>query len=127
GHTLIYASDKVSPVYRILDMLKCIVANQRKVQLALIDVYSTTGFYYAWLCSFACRVLGIPYITIIRGGNMPRRLQTSQNLCKHVFNHSITTITLSAYMQSKMQHAGYSSRIIPNSFELAIYQYKSRT
>jgi Glycosyltransferase len=127
GYTVYTASDKVFPLLRMLDMLLHVMRLRNKVQVVLIDVYSSSAFYYAYCIARLCRVIGMPYITILRGGNLPHRMKRSRGMCNSIFKHSMHNIALSAYMQLAMARNNYNCELIPNSITLANYPYKNRS
>ena len=73
GYTVYAVSNKKNKLWRLLDMLLAILKCSKKVDCVLIDTYSTSNFYYAYLCSQFCRLLKLKYIPILHGGNLPKR------------------------------------------------------
>ena len=47
GYEVITASSKQNKIFRLLDMAFATVQNRNRVNLVLIDTYSTQNFYYA--------------------------------------------------------------------------------
>lgn len=127
GHTLYYASNKLKQSARLRDMLYSTWKYRKKIDLVLIDTYSTTAFYYAWLAAKMCRWFGIKYIPILHGGNLPARFQSSPQKCKAVFGNSITNIAVSDYLLSYLGKAGFKGTVIENSICLGEYNFKHRT
>src|SRR5690606_5057886 len=77
GYDLRYTSNKTNKVLRLLDMLWTTFRSRKKTDVVLIDTYSTQNFYYAVLVGQLCRLLQLPYIPILHGGNLPQRLKSS--------------------------------------------------
>ncbi len=127
GFTVYAVSDKKNKAFRLLDMLLAILKYARKVDYVLIDTYSTSNFYYAYLSSQLCRLLNLKYIPILHGGNLPNRLKTSPKLCKSIFKNAYKNVAPSAYMQYEFKKHGYSNLVnIPNSINLKNYHFKQR-
>lgn len=126
GHALYYSSNKMNKLTRLLDMLSSINKLKSKVDVVFIDTYSTTAFYFAWLCGWLCRRLGVKYIPILNGGNLPERFKKSPQLCRQLFGGSHMNIATSAYLQEAMLREGYRSILIENNIELKNYTYKQR-
>lgn len=124
GYSMYYASNKVVPLVRMLHMLLSIVRLRKIVRIVLIDVYSTSAFYYAYFTANLCKFLGLPYVAILHGGNLPERIKHSPKKSNSIFNYSHGNIALSTYMQQAMQQYGYRVETIPNS--IAIEEYRSR-
>ncbi len=127
GHTLYYSSNRLKQSARLRDMLYSIWKYRKKVELVLIDTYSTTAFYYAWMAAKLCGWLGIKYIPILHGGNLPSRFQRSPGKCKTVFDNSVTNIAVSPYLLHYLEQAGYKGTVIENSISLNAYTFKQRT
>ncbi len=127
GHTLYYASNKLKQSARLRDMLYRIWKYRKLVDLVVIDAYSTTAFYYAWMSAKLCAWLGIKYIPILHGGNLPARFQRSPDKCKTVFGNSVTNIAVSPYLLHYLEQAGYKGTVIENSISLNAYTFKQRT
>lgn len=126
GYTLYYSSDKLNKVQRLKDMLRTIRKRKNDVDIVLIDTYSTMAFHYAWICGWVCRRLGLKYIPILHGGDMPERLRRSPGLCNIFFGKSFANIVVSGYLQKHMQQKGYSCTLIPNSISSGDYTFRKR-
>jgi hypothetical protein len=79
GYVLSYASDHSNKAFRFADMLISVFNQSRKVDVVIIDTYSTLNYWYAIAVAKLCVVFGIPFIPILHGGNLPHRINTSPN------------------------------------------------
>lgn len=120
-------SSKNNMLFRLIDMLLGILINFKKSSFLLIDTYSTYSFWYAFLGSQLARLLGLKYIPILHGGNLPYRLKKSPFLCKIIFNHSYYNIAPSYYLLEAFKKEGYKNlKHIPNILEIQKYSFKGR-
>lgn len=126
GYKLYYASSKRNQLLRFADMLGCILKSSRKADTVLIDTYSTNAFYFAWATSQLCRLLRVPYIPVLHGGNLPQRIETSPVLTRQIFKNSFTNVVVSGYLQDCLNKKGYKSELIPNNIDLEIYPFRYR-
>jgi glycosyltransferase involved in cell wall biosynthesis len=127
GISVYKASPKNNQALRLVDMLSAILKYRNKVDVVLIDTYSTLGFWFAYSSARLCQVLNIPYIPILHGGNLPERLKKSPELCQSLFGHAKVNIAPSAYLMHYFQEAGYANlKYIPNTIEISNYQFKKR-
>lgn len=126
GYVLYYASNKLKQSARLQDMMLSIWKYRKKVDFVLIDTYSTTAFYYAWLCGRLCVILGLRYIPILHGGDLPRRFKESSQKCRSLFGNSFMNVAVSKYLQEHLQKSGYRSQVIPNSICLDDYAFRHR-
>ena len=124
GYRLQYASSKHNQLLRFLDMGFAVVKYRKKVDVVLIDSYSTFSFWYVVMVSQMCRLLQLKYIPILHGGNLPYRLDATPKLCQMVFNHSFKNVAPSGYLLDAFQKRGYRNLLfIPNTIDLADYPF----
>ena len=68
-------SDKKNSLLRMLDMWFQIFRWRKSVKVVMIDTYSTNAFHYAWTSAAIANYLSIPYVLILRGGNLEQRFK----------------------------------------------------
>ena len=128
GYTVYYASSKPNKVLRILDMLYSVLRYTKRVDVVLIDTYSTQNFYFAFFVSQLCRVLGLPYIPILHGGNLPNRLKTTRKMSNMLFKPARYLVSPSIYLKTIFEEAGFKQVIyIPNSLSVQQYAFHEKT
>lgn len=126
GYRVDTSSSEKNPVLRLLDMLWSVVKN-KKSDFVLIDTYSTSAFWYAFLVSQLCRLLKKKYIPILHGGNLPQRLKKNPGMSRLIFNNAYRNIAPSNYLLHEFQKFGYTNIVfIPNSIEISGYSFKQR-
>ncbi len=123
---VIYASDKKNKLLRLLDMAWKTLRYGPRVDIILIATYSTANFYYAWLIGQLARLLKIPYVPILHGGELPRRLKRSPRLSRMLFVHAAVNAAPSPYNAHFFQKADFPVTIIPNMIDIRQYPYKKR-
>jgi glycosyltransferase involved in cell wall biosynthesis len=127
GYAICYASNKQSFLFRLLDMMRCVIVYRKQVTYILIDTYSTKAFWYAFLCSQLARFFNIKYISILHGGNLPNRLKRNPKLCQMVFANAYKNVAPSGYLKHAFEQEGFTNVIhIPNSIEIEKYNFKKR-
>ena len=127
GFGVFYASSKRNPLLRLLDMVSAVILYRNKVSMVLIDTYSTSAFWYAFVVSQLCNLLRLPYIPILHGGNLPDRLQKNPYLSKLIFGNAYKNVAPSKYLQSIFEDAGYHNLShIPNTIEINNYDFLER-
>jgi glycosyltransferase involved in cell wall biosynthesis len=73
------------------------------------------------------RLFKIPYILILHGGNLERRLRKKNILIKYIFLHSYKLVAPSDFMRQLFIKYGYNNiKSIPNNIELNVYPFKER-
>ena len=127
GYKVFAFSNKTNKLFRLFDMLFAVLKYSKKVDYVLIDTYSTSNFYYAFLCSQLCQIYNLKYIPILHGGNLPNRIKSNPKLSQAIFKNAFINISPSAYIQSEFSKQGFSNvMIIPNVIDLKSYVFKQR-
>lgn len=127
GYEVKAVSDKKNKIKRMADMLQTVVRNKNWADVVIIDTYSTINFYYAVIVGFLCRKFNIPYIPILRGGNLPERLEKSKKLCQTLFKNAYKNVVPSAYLFEAFKNKNIQNLIyIPNTIPLENYDFKKR-
>lgn len=124
---IVITSDKKNKAVRLIDMVRNVFRWRNKVDVVLIDVYSTDAFWYAYLVGKAARMSGLPYINILHGGNLPHRLAKSPKLSGELFKNSCANISPSLYLKEEFEAKGYNAIYIPNFIETEKYADKRRS
>lgn len=120
------ASSKKRQSSRMLEMLLVLFRYRKETRLVLIDSYSTKAFWYTVAISVSCRLLGIPYVPILHGGNFPARLKKSTFWTNRVFKHSFTNVAPSAFLMHYFTINGFDTTFIPNHVETGNYRFTKR-
>ena len=107
-------------------MMLTIIKNRNSTHYVLIDTYSGLAFCYAFVCAMLCRLIGLRYLPILRGGDLPKMLLKNKIVSKMIFSYSKINISPSLYMKSKFQEIGLQTKYIPNSIDIAKYKFKHR-
>ena len=127
GFKVTTASSLQNKALRLLDMLWAVITHPKRNTNVLIDTYSTQNFYYAVLVAWLCRVRNIPYIPILRGGNLPARLQISPKKSKALFQGAQVNVAPSHYLLEAFKKQGYTNLLhIPNTIEIGNYPFLLR-
>ncbi|WP_353777914.1 glycosyltransferase [Winogradskyella sp. 3972H.M.0a.05] len=128
GIIVYLSSNKVNKLLRLLDMVSAVITKRRKVDIVIIDTYSTQNFYYALIISQLCRFLRLDYVPSLNGGNLPNRLEKNPSLCKLIFSNSFKNVSPSIYLLESFKKFGYKNvAFIPNTIEIKNYKYFERT
>ncbi len=125
GFRVVRASDKKNIFLRMADMIYT-VWKHRDAGYILIDTFSTKNFYYAWIISQMARIMNIPYIPILHGGNLPQRLKKSPVLSNMIFRNAYVNVAPSGYLKKVFDESGYQTTYIPNTIPIDRYPFKKR-
>jgi glycosyltransferase involved in cell wall biosynthesis len=127
GYKVVSASSQTNPVLRLLAMLGQVIVQARKTDVLLIDTYSTSAFWYAYVSSRLAFFLKLDYIPILHGGDLPKRLKSHPQLCQRLFGNAKVNVAPSSYLLLEFKNAGYTNlTYIPNTIKLDLYRFKKR-
>lgn len=127
GFTVYCASDKRNAVLRLFRMILAIFKYRNTVSYLIIDTYSTSAFWYAFICSQLARFFKIRYLPILHGGNLPNRLKNNPRISKMIFDNAYQNVAPSNYLKSIFEREGFTNVVLlPNSIEIEKYVYKER-
>ncbi|MBC8755119.1 glycosyltransferase family 4 protein [Kordia sp. YSTF-M3] len=127
GFEVRLTSNKKNKILRMFDMLWTVFKYRKKVTTVLIDTYSTSNFYYAYLVSKLCILLKIKYIPILHGGNLEERLKNSKSKSDTIFKNAKVNVCPSLFLKTTFSNYGYTNLVhIPNNLELDQYPFKNR-
>lgn len=127
GYEIIYASHYKNKIFRLIHMFGILLKYSKSAKVVMIDTYSTWNFYYAFIISQTSRVLKIPYITNLNGGNLPHRLDNSSKFSRLIFKNAYLNVAPSIYLKEAFQSRGYKNVIhIPNTLNISNYEFQKR-
>ena len=127
GYTVKTASKKRGRLGRLADMLFQVYKHRKDTSYVLIDTYSTMNFWYAISVGQLCQRLGLRYIPILHGGDLPSRLNKSARLAAVFFKEAHLNIAPSQFLQAEFQTYGIRNiKMIPNSIKIQDYHFKKR-
>ena len=127
GYSIVTASSKQNKYLRFLDMVVTTIKNRNRIDLVLIDTFSTQNFYFAFIIAVLCRFFKLPYIPILHGGNLPSRLKKSKRLSKALFGTALMNVAPSKFMMGQFQSAGFQNiTYLPNTLNIKNYPFQLR-
>jgi len=126
GYRVSYVGTLKNQLPRLFEILWSTATTGRKVDYILIDTYSTSAFWYAYLTGRLAKLTGINYIPILHGGDLPKRLERSRRVCDKLFNNSYANVAVSGYLRHEFEKAGYKTMTIPNSIDISKYPFRLR-
>jgi len=123
---VVSVSDKKNKLFRSIDMVYSVIVYHEKADFILIDTYSTLNFYYAFIVSILANFFKVPYIPILHGGDLERRLMKSPKISRYIFENSHINIAPSPYLETIYKKYGYRVVYIPNNLEINRYRFSPR-
>jgi len=126
GYKVAYAGTYKIQAIRFIEIILKVVFIGRKANYILIDTYSTSAFWFAYFAGSIARLFKVPYIPLLHGGDLPRRLAKSKRVCQRLFNHSYVNVAVSGYLKHEFEERGIKVTLIPNIINIKNYPFKLR-
>ena len=120
-------SSKRNILLRVLDMLYAVWKFKKQQPVVLIDTYSTSAFWYAYASAILCGILKLKYISILRGGDLPFRLDKSPGVSGRLFNNSFANVAVSGYLHHEFKSRNMPVITVHNYIELENYPFTVRS
>ncbi len=120
-------SDKQSKIFRLFHIILTLIKRRKETEVVLMDTYSTINLLYVFIGACLCILFKIPYIPILRGGNLPERVRKLPKITQFIFGNAYVNIAPSMYLYEPFQKAGFKTQYIPNNIDLTIYDFKERS
>jgi L-malate glycosyltransferase len=120
-------SEKKNPWVRAIHIVFELIRNVTRIRLVLLDMYSSSGFYYSLMVAFLCKIFFIPYVPILHGGNLPQRYYTNRKLVSFILRFAKVIVAPSGYLFHFFSQEKFERLLlIPNCLELNLYDFKPR-
>jgi glycosyltransferase involved in cell wall biosynthesis len=126
GFRIVTKSSVHNQFLRLADMIWSIIKYRKHRPLVIIDTYSTSAFWFAWISARLCNYFDLKYIPILHGGELPVRLDKSPRISNEMFRSSYTNIAVSNYLSSEFIKRNLHVQTIHNYLELEKYPVKIR-
>jgi glycosyltransferase involved in cell wall biosynthesis len=127
GHHVVVSSDRLHPVGRAVDHAGTLVRRRRDVDVAVVSVFSGNAFALAEEAVLLCRLLGVPSVAWLHGGNLPPWGETHRRRVHRLLRRVDAVVAPSAYLARWAEGFGVTPTVIPNVLDLDGYQFRRRT
>lgn len=127
GHAVVATSSKEIRIVRLMDAVWTLLRHKRKFDVAVVEVYSGLGFLLAEVTSFVTRLLDVPTVFVLHGGNLPEIARRKPKWVSRVFSRAQVIIAPSQFLARRISELGFTVRIIPNVLNIDQYPYEPPT
>jgi glycosyltransferase involved in cell wall biosynthesis len=122
---LIRCSDKQSLLWRMVDMIFCtLTAGVRRKTTIIIDVFSTMAFWYAYVICMLGRIMGLPVILVLHGGNLLERFNKNKLTSKQLMTKANAVISPSSFFVEPVKRQfDVHVKVIANPINIEAYPF----
>ena len=118
GYDVISVSSKINRVMRLSEIVWTILRSRRKIDVLILEVYSGLAFVIADCVSLVCKLLKIPAIFVLHGGNLPEFTRSHRSWCVRVLGRADVLVAPSSFLANELGRYGFQIRVIPNVVSL---------
>jgi glycosyltransferase involved in cell wall biosynthesis len=126
GFTVTSSSSKINRALRLLDIGAAIIKNRNNIDVLILDVFSGQSFVIAETASFICKLLRIPLIAVLRGGNLPVFIKKYPRWTRRVLERADILVAPSHFLAEEIGKSGFEIRVVPNIIDIENYPFKLR-
>lgn len=126
GYEIISVSSKINKVLRLADIIWTIIRKRKQIDLVVLEVYSGLSMVMANVTSSLCKLLKLPLISVLHGGNLPNFANKYPRWVKRVLGLSNILIAPSSFLAEKLRFFGLEIKIIPNVLRIDEYPFRIR-
>jgi glycosyltransferase involved in cell wall biosynthesis len=111
---------------RLVDMVGTALSRREEYDLAHIDVFSDTAFYWAEALAFVFRSLRKPYILTLRGGDLPAFARRHSRRMRRLLGSAAAVTAPSTYLQEALSDWRADIQVLPNAIDITRYTFRHR-
>ena len=114
GYNITCVSTRKSRIGRFIDVLYTILKLRHRIDVVIVEVYSGLSFVVADLAGWLAKLVNIPSVFVLHGGNLPEHALRYPKWTRRVFNRARIITAPSQFLATAMSEKGVRVRIIPN-------------
>lgn len=126
GWYVVTTSTRPRRVPRLFDMLFTCLARRHHYRLAQVDVFSGPAFFWAEAVCALLRLIGKPYVLVLRGGALPRYLRLWPRRVSRLLGSADAVVAPSSYLKQEMSACRPDIKLIPNAIDISAYPFQLR-
>lgn len=126
GYEIISTSSEINRANRLADIVFTILRHRRQIDLVVLEVYSGLSMIMASSASLLCKLLGLPLISVLRGGNLPDFSRRYPGWVKRVLQSANILVAPSSFLAEEFRFLQLDIRVIPNIVRIHKYPFRIR-
>ncbi|MBX2992600.1 MAG: glycosyltransferase family 4 protein [Bacteroidetes bacterium] len=126
GWNIIRASDRANKVARLGSIVRRIVVDRNRFDIAHITVYSGTAFLWAETAAMILALMRKPFVLSLHGGNLPSFAARWPGRVRRLLLSADVVIAPSGYMRDAMLKFRKDISLIANPVDTRLFAYRHR-
>jgi glycosyltransferase involved in cell wall biosynthesis len=127
GWTVLETSKQASRVVRLLDTVSCLIRWRRSIDIVVLSVFSGRAFVMADVTSTLARLLRLPVVMVLHGGNLPTFRTQHPRWVQRVLRRAALLVAPSTFLARDADTPEGLVEIIPNVINLSVSEFKERS
>lgn len=111
---------------RLLDQVSAPLRWRRRADVVVVDVFSGRSFVSAEAAATAARMVGLPVVLVLHGGNLPAFAEGHRRRFEHLLASAAAVVAPSGFLAELSMRHGREATVIPNTVELAAATWRDR-
>ena len=113
-----------NPFLRFLEMLFITVVYGPRSKCILIDLFSTSAFWFAVVVGGLSRLISKKYMVVLRGGDLPKRYKSDPIVSKKLLDSAYSVVAPSQYLKDATEMIlNIPTVVIPNPLVVSNYNF----
>jgi glycosyltransferase involved in cell wall biosynthesis len=119
GWRVLATSRAESRLGRPWNMIRTVLRDHSRYDVALVDVFSGPAFLWAEAVVLSLRVLRKPFVLVLHGGNLPEFARLWPGRVRRLLDGAAVVASPSAYLAKKLQRFRGDIHCLPNAIEVS--------
>ena len=111
---------------RGLDILKSIVYQRQRYNVAVVDLYSGRAFTWGLAATELLTSLKCPYVVALHGGSLPVFAKRHASLVRRCLRGAAAVVSPSPYLKFRLQAYRQDICLLPNALDVESFRYRLR-
>lgn len=126
NYAVISCSSKINRLLRWFDIVSTVIWNRKNFDVLILEVYSGLNILMSETVSFLGRILGVPMIFVLHGGNLPLFSKKYPRWVKRVLSRGDILAAPSTFLVNGLKHLEFPIRVVRNIIEIDQYPCRVR-
>ncbi len=126
GWSVLRTSDRPARLPRLMGMQRSIWRFRDRFDVAQVDVFSGSAFFWAEAAAWSLQRLGKPFILTLHGGLLPEFSRRWPRRLRRLLGSAAVVTTPSAYLETELACHREDLCLLPNPLDLRRYSFRQR-
>lgn len=126
GFGVVTASSRVNSLARLFDVVWTLFRHRQTIDLVIAEIYSGRGFVIADVASMIGKILRIPTVGVLHGGDLPRFCADNPRRSARVLRRFDRLVAPSTFLAKAISIGLTAPTVIPNVIDITTYPHAVR-